>query len=207
MLKLRKATIVILAQGHNPSIISPDWVHKMLQVDEKPAQFVHTPQFSVFDSPSYLLTVDTDRLELVTKVLDEEHIARCAELARRYFLTLPHIPYRSLGLNYIWAYSPEPSGKPLPSVNLTINDLNLSRVFASRNIKYGGTVRVQLKPYVLTARIDHEDDQALVLNYNFSYVIKSARSAVNAAKSFLSLKSRSQELTESMLAGGNAKNG
>lgn len=207
MLKLRKASIVILARAHNPSIISPDWVQKTLSIHESPSNFVHTPQFSVFDSASFLLTLDTERLELLSKVLDEEHISACGQAASAYFRMLPHIPYRSLGLNYIWVYSPEPSGKPLPRVKLVIDELNLSQLLNGRSIKYGGTVRVELKPYVLTVRMDYEDDQTLVFNYNFSYVIDSVRKAANVTKSFLALKSRSQELTESLLAGGKTSNG
>lgn len=207
MLKLRKASIVILARAHNPSIISPDWVQKALSIHESPSNFVHTPQFSVFDSASFLLTLDTEKLELLSKVLDEEHISACGQAASAYFRMLPHIPYRSLGLNYIWVYSPEPSGKPLPRVKLVIDELNLSQLLNGRSIKYGGTVRVELKPYVLTVRMDYEDDQTLVFNYNFSYVIDSVRKAANVTKSFLALKSRSQELTESLLAGGKTSNG
>jgi len=207
MLKLRKASIVILAQAHNPSIISRDWVQKVLLVKEPPSNFVHTPPFSLFDSASFLLTVDTDRLELISKVLDEEHISVCAQVAGAYFRKLPHIPYRSLGLNYIWEYSPEPQGKPLPQVKLVIDNLNLSRIFGGRSIQYGGTVKVAFKPYILTVKIDYEGDRTIVFNYNFSYVIENARKATNVTKSFLSLKGRSQELTKSMLAGGKASYG
>ena len=207
MLKLRKVSIIILAQAHNPSIISPDWVRKVLLVKEAPSNFVHTPPFSLFDSASFLLTVDIGRLELVPKVLDEEHISTCGQVANAYFRTLPHIPYRSLGLNYIWEYSCEPSGKPLPRVKLVIDDLNLIRVFNGRSIKYGGSVRVEFKPFVLTMKIDYEDDRTIVFNYNFSYVIETARKAANMTKSLLSLKSRSQEITELMLTGGKAGNG
>lgn len=207
MLQLRKASIVIRAQSHNPTIISPGWVQKALLIKEPPSNFVCTPPFSLFDSASFLLTVDTERLELVPKVLDEEHISVCGQAASAYFRTLPHIPYRSLGLNYIWAYSPKPTGKPLPRVKVVIDELDLSRVFNGRSIKYGGTVRVELRPYVLTVRIDYEDDQTIVFNYNFSYVIESFRKAANLTKPFLLLRSRSQELTESMLPGGKAGNG
>jgi len=207
MLKLRKASIVILAQAHNPSIISPDWVRKVLLVKESPSNFVHTPPFSLFDSKSFLLTVDTNRLELVTKVLDDEHISTCGQAVSAYLHALPHIPYSSLGLNYIWEYSSDDlSGKPLPQVKLLIDNFDLSQVFKHRIIKYGGTVYMETKPYTLTVRIDYEGSQIILFNCNFSYVIESARKAANVAKSFLELKSRSQELSKSILAGGKAGN-
>jgi hypothetical protein len=203
MLKLRKASIVILAQAHNPSIISPDWVKKVLLIKEPPSNFVHTPPFSLFESKSFLLTVDTNRLELVTKVLDNEHISICGQVVGAYFRALPHIPYRSLGQNYIWEYSSNDSSKkPLPHLKLLIDNFDLSRAFNNRNIEYGGTVRVELKPYVLTLKIEYEGSQYIIFNHNFSYAIQTAHKASNILKSFLSLKTRSNEINKSILARG-----
>ena len=113
MLQLHRASVVILAQSHNPSIISPDWVRSTLSINEKEQHFLHTPPFSLFDSASILLTVDTDRWELVSKILDDAHILLCGQMAGAYFQTLSHIPYKRLGLNYIWAYSPSGPRNPV----------------------------------------------------------------------------------------------
>ncbi len=201
MLKLRKASIVILAQAHNPSIISPDWVQKVLSIRESPSNFVHTPPFSLFDSPSFHLSVDTERLELATKVLDNEHIAVCGQSASAYLRTLPHIPYRSVGQNYILEYSLE-FPKQLPKLKLKMNGSGFDHLFKGRQIKYGGSLRVNFMSYILTIRMDYEGEQTIVFNYNFSYPIQSARKAGNMLKSFPTLKDRSFELTESMLALG-----
>jgi hypothetical protein len=207
MLKLRKASIVILAQAHNPSIISTDWVKKVLLIKEPPSNFVHTPPFSLFESNSFLLTVDTNRLELVTKVLDDEHILACGQVGSAYFRALQHIPYRSIGQNFIWEYSSDVSKKPLPDVKLSINNLDLSQVFNRQDIKYGGTAQIELKPFVLTVKIDYEGNQNIVFNYNFSHVFESIRKAVKAVKTFPALKDRSQELTQSILTGAQTSNG
>jgi hypothetical protein len=207
MLKLRKASIVILAQAHNPSIISPDWVQKVLLIKEPPSNFVHTPPFSLFDSASFLLTVDTERLELVPKALDEEHILICGQAASAYLRTLPHIPYRTVGLNYIWEYSPESLKKPMPRLKLLIDDFGLNSLFKGRRITYDGNIRVDLSPYKLTIRINYEGEQTIVFNYNFSYAIQTARKAANMLKAFLSLKDRSREITKSILARGEENNG
>jgi hypothetical protein len=202
MLKLRKASIVILAQAHNPSIISPDWVQKVLLIKEPPSNFVHTPPFSLFDSESFRLLVDTERLELVPKALDKEHILICGQAASAYLSTLSHIPYRSVGLNYIWEYSPESLKKPLPQLKLLIDDFRLNSLFKGRRITYGGNIRVALNLYTLTIRINYEGEQTIVFNYNFSHSFQTTRKAANMLKSFPSLKDRSREITKTILAGG-----
>jgi hypothetical protein len=203
MLQLNRASIVILAQSHNPSIISPDWVRSKLSINEKEQNFVHTPPFSLFDSASFLLTVDTDRWELVPKILDDVHILICGQAASSYFRVLSHIPYKRLGLNYIWAYSPSIKGERLPQVGLKINNINPNEIFRAKSVRYGGTVEVDFKDYILKLTMNYKGDKTLVFNYNFSHDIQSwsTRKRVGAANTFLSLKTRSQEITKAILAG------
>lgn len=39
-LSLARADIVILANAHNPSIVSPEWLHENCGIDEKPKKLV-----------------------------------------------------------------------------------------------------------------------------------------------------------------------
>lgn len=203
MLKLHRASVVILAQSHNPSIISPDWVRSTLSINEKQDNFLHTPPFSLFDSASFLLTVDTDRWELVSKILDDAHILLCGQVAGAYFRTLSHIPYKRLGMNYIWAYSPSLKGENLPQVSLKINELDPKEILGGKSVRYGGTVEVDFKSYILKLTMHYEGDKTVIFNYNFSHDIQSwsTRKRVGATNTFLSLKARSQEMTKSILAG------
>lgn len=207
MLELRRADIVITAEAHNPSIISPDWVRKTLAINEEPSEFVHTPPFSLFDSASFFLTVDPTRWRLTTKVLDDEHISVCGIAAGAYVRALPHISYRALGMNYIWAYSVESSEELLPQVELKIGKLDPKKVFDAQGIRYGGTVRVRFKEYLLKVTIDYEGDGFITFNYNFHHDVRGwgIRKIGNATKSFLSLRNRSEELTKLMLAGGRSE--
>ena len=207
MLQLRKVSIVILARSHTPSIISPDWVHGTLSINEKENNFIHTPPLSLFDSASFILTVDTDRWELTAKVLDDAHIALCGQAAGAYFRALSHIPYKRLGMNYIWAYSPSLRGERLPQVSLKINELDPEEILDGKSVRYGGTVEVDLKSYILKLAMNCEGDQTFIFNYNFSHDIQSwsTRKRTGAASSFLSLKARSEEMTKSILAGKGVK--
>lgn len=207
MLQLRKVSVVILAQSHNPSIISPDWVRSTLSINEKGQNFVHTPPFSLFDSASFLLTVDTDRWDLVSKVLDDAHILLCGRAAGAYFRTLPHIPYKRLGMNYIWAYSPSLKGEHLPQISLKINEIDPNEILDAKSVRCGGTVEGDFKDYTLKLTMHYEGDQILIFNYNFSHDIQSwsTRKRIDVTNSLLLLKARSEEITSSILAGKGAE--
>jgi hypothetical protein len=203
MLKLHRASIVILAQSHNPSIISPDWVRRTLSINEKEQHFVHTPPFSLFDSASFLLTVDADRWELLSKMLDDAHILLCGQIAGAYFQTLSHIPYKKLGLNYIWAYSPSLEGEHLPQISLKINGIDPTEILRAKSVRCGGTVEADFKNYTLRLTMNYEGHKTLRFNYNFSHDIQNwtTRKRVGAANTLLSLKTRSKEMAEAILAG------
>lgn len=203
MLQLNRVSVVIIAQSHNPSIISPDWVRGSLSIDEKEQDFVHTPPFSLFDSASFLLTVDADRWQLVPKVLDDAHISLCGQIASEYFRALPHIPYKSLGLNYIWGYSPNLKRGHLPQISLKINEISPSEILHVENARYGGTIEVGFKKYIMKLTMNYRDEKTLIFNYNFSHDIRnwSTRKRVDTTNNLLPLKAHSQEMTRAISEG------
>lgn len=204
MLKLRSANIVITAEAHNPSIISPDWVSRNLSLTEQPSEFVHTSAFSLFDSASFRLTVDPRRWELIVKVLDERHVLACAQAAQRYVTKLKHIPYKGVGLNYSWAYSPKLGSKRLPQVRLMLDELDPKEVFKGRGIRYSGTIVVPSREYITRVTMDYQGQRVITFDYNFHHEVKdwSVGKIGQAINHFPSLMSRSKELTKSMVAGG-----
>ncbi|HEY98522.1 MAG TPA: hypothetical protein G4O16_10140 [Dehalococcoidia bacterium] len=202
MLSLKKASAVIIAEAHNPTIISPEWVRDNLDIQEKPIHFVHTPTLSVFDSNSYMITVDPNRWELITKKLDEASLVSCGVIVKEYTLKLPHITYKSLGLNFIWEYSARLNKENLPELKFQINSLNPSNLFSKQKVKYGGRIQVPFKDYVMSVNIDYKDKKFLIFNYNFSYAIESwgVRRIAKATESFLPMKNISEKITLDMLA-------
>jgi len=91
----------------------------------------------------------------------------------------------------------------LPQVGLKINNINPNEIFRAKSVRYGGTVEVDFKDYILKLTMNYKGDKTLVFNYNFSHDIQSwsTRKRVGAANTFLSLKTRSQEITKAILAG------
>ncbi len=100
-IKIERADIVIVASAHNPSIVSPQWLKGKKLIVEDPKQFVHTPDFSLFDSETFSLVVDRERLQITAKKKDSGTLKSLASVGSGYIDLLPHVPYKSVGLNFV----------------------------------------------------------------------------------------------------------
>jgi hypothetical protein len=136
-IKLRRADIVIIASAHNPGIVSPQWLKEKKLIVEDPKQFVHTPDFSLFDSETFSLVVDRERLQITTKKKDSGTLKSLASVGSGYIDILPHVPYKSVGLNFVWlAESNE--GEVLPKIKISIGSINnLSSTLTDHELNYG----------------------------------------------------------------------
>ena len=63
------ANIVVLAENHNPSIISKDWLSQKGIIKDNVISFTHTPAFSVVETENFSFFVDPDRLQLTLKMI------------------------------------------------------------------------------------------------------------------------------------------
>jgi hypothetical protein len=136
-IKLERADIVIVASAHNPSIVSPQWLKEKKLIVEGPKQFVHTPDFSLFDSETFSLVEDRERLQITAKKQDRETLKSLASVGSGYINLLPQVPYKSLGLNFMWlAESNE--GEVLPKIKVSIGFINnLASILTDHELNYG----------------------------------------------------------------------
>lgn len=103
---LHSASVVILAESHNPSILNKDFLvmHSIVPEEWSVVETVVTPMLSVVRyANGTRLQVDGQRLEIAEecdlpfrKYVND----RLYNLAVSYVETLPHVPYRGLGINY-----------------------------------------------------------------------------------------------------------
>ena len=97
-------SVVVLAQANNPTIINPDFLHYNGIVDrdrQVGGQAITTPAFSqVAFQGGLIVTADSDRVafEQSGTSLEMTDIV-CVDAARAYIKTVPHVPYRAVGLN------------------------------------------------------------------------------------------------------------
>lgn len=172
--KLNRADIVILADSHNPSIVSPEWLCKKSLIKEKPKNFVNTPQFSMVESEVFMLVVDYQRWQLTAKKLGEQGLKSIADIARGYIDALREVPYKSIGLNFFWSIKAE-DGSKTPSINIKLNGTEPSTVLSEYEVNYGCIIHAIKEPYVLKITIDPENEEEQVINFNFHYEVKSVK--------------------------------
>ena len=100
---LDSVSVVVTAEFHNPSILNPDFLrfHEIVPADWNVVETITTPPISVVRYDGGVgWTVDQSRLTVSEKsgpAFVETY--RVHQLAVTYLQRLPHVPYRSLGLN------------------------------------------------------------------------------------------------------------
>ena len=104
--QLVDANIVVLAQTHNPTIPSRDWLcSKGVFAPEDfqgafEKQFVHTPAFASCDTPHFRFFVDESRMQIGAKQANEEGcLALLIQKVERYVTHLPETRYTAVGFN------------------------------------------------------------------------------------------------------------
>jgi hypothetical protein len=165
------ADIVLLASGHNPALVSPDWLSEKGLVTEAANQFVHTSEFSVFDSDSFLLMIDRQRLHATAKKGDTATLESLEAIGEGYVRLAPDLRCRALGINFRWVLESS-AGEPIPSIITRMGDeQDLAAVFAQHEVRYGALLYATKHPYTLRLTIDPQDGNALLYNFNFHHDI------------------------------------
>ena len=100
---LHSVSVVVTAQFHNPSILNPDFLasREIVPADWKVAETLTTPPVSVVKYENGVeWSVDQSRLTVAEQSGPEFGDSyRVHPLVIAYLRKLPHVPYRSLGLN------------------------------------------------------------------------------------------------------------
>lgn len=201
--KLMRADIVIIASAHNPSIISPQWLKDKSLIAEEPDHFVHTPDFSLFESESFLLVVDNQRMQITVKKQDAVALESLANVASGYVKALPHIPYKALGLNFVWGVEVG-NGEELPKIELNINKSDLMSVFGGYEVGCGGIIYARKEPYVLKVVIEPQGKTTLVHNFNYNHELegRSVEDIVKLINNFLIIKEGSSSVVKGLYSIG-----
>jgi hypothetical protein len=204
--RLNRADIIILAAGHNPSIVSPQWLKDNSLIAEAPTHFVHTPDFSVFESDSFSLIVDHQRLQIVAKKQSESSIGSLAAVAGKYVSLLKHIPYKALGLNLVWSIETNGNTR-LPDVTLKLNNSDPALAFTGHKVAFGGIIYAQKESYVLKLTIERQGEKCLVHNFNYHHELASVSidNIVGLAHSFVARFKDSAAIINALYPDKNSK--
>ena len=154
MFTLRSLSVVILGEYHNPSIINPDFVvsNNIIPKSWKIVETITTPGLSVLRYANGIqVIVDPSRLTILEERNEqflEHNSSDIHSVAAKYVNKLPHIPYRSLGLNCL--------------VSMTRDDSK--RWLTERFLKsYPWASKIYMMPKFII------DKKEKTLNLNFTY--------------------------------------
>lgn len=114
---LHSASVVILAESHNPSIINRDFLvkHKIVPKEWGVTETTVTPLLAAVQYDNgIMLQEDERRLQIVEKCdlsLQKYTSSRLRSIVSAYVKILQHVPYRGLGFNYtVSVIRQDPSG-------------------------------------------------------------------------------------------------
>ena len=94
---------VVVAESHNPSIVTREWLARHELVPGEVTNFVHTPPLSVVEYDKGRLFIQVDAQRLLVRQQGEGLVPEQIEVPRitkAYVDLLPHVPYTAHGVNF-----------------------------------------------------------------------------------------------------------
>ena len=135
------ATAVIVAQQFNPSVFSHLWLvhHGLLGEDEFLPGCLFADVLVQVRSPRFHLLVVPEQLQFVPNVAPGEQQALISDKVGTIVRTLPHTPFKALGLNFNWLLAPREEDVALFTRELFFRrDKPLFQCFDAANAHFGG---------------------------------------------------------------------
>lgn len=203
-IKIKKANLVILATAHNPSILSVPWLKEKKLINVDPKQFMHTPDISLFDTESFSLIVDRQRLFYSVKKHNLNNLKSLARFGNKYIKILPHIPYTALGINFAWINKLKKDESFQKICIDKDSKLNLRKVFLNHDLNFGYIVFARKKPYLLKLTIEPKGKTELIFNFNYHHEVKGIDIDIvrGYIDNFIKYYKHSKKIVENICLGG-----
>lgn len=162
---LINANIVLLADKHNTSIVSKEWLiqNKILNETEKVINFTHLPVVSVVETNNFNLLVDEKNLRLSIKKVDENTLRILPNVVTKYIDKLPEIPYKALGLNYLFTIN---ENQEKLKDFFMINDNKIKSLFPEEFL-FGGIIKFKFENFIVTLTLQPNNDEEIQCDFNF----------------------------------------
>jgi hypothetical protein len=135
------SNVVIVAQHFNPSVASQLWLVRTGLVAEEDFEpgCIFTEGLVQVCSRRFVLLVTPEQLQLVPKVPEDEQGELIAQTVGTLVHTLPHTPFRAVGINFIWHLVPDDGDVcSLTRELFFIPDRPLFRDFDVADANFGG---------------------------------------------------------------------
>jgi len=152
----------------------------------------------MFDSDSFSLVVDHQRLQLTAKQHDRTSLDAVGSVVGKYIDLLPHIPYKALGLNLLWVAKSQP-GESICNIQVRVDSQDLKSSLEDHELRYGAIIYASKEPYVLKLVIEPQGENTVLHNFNYHHQIEdlpAEKAAEKAAEFARTLSSRHDESLE-----------
>jgi hypothetical protein len=171
------AAAVVVAQQFNPSVVSQIWLvnNGLLTADDFQEGSLYSDFVVQVRSRLFHMLVVPEQLQFVPVGSPEGHQALVVDKLGTIVRTLPHTPYRALGLNFSWHLTP--AGGDVRAMTRRLffrGDLPLYRHFQDDNANYGAylskafagfRLRLDIRPILVPA--DEGEENRLQFAFNF----------------------------------------
>lgn len=103
------SNVVVVAQQFNPSVVNQLWLirHGLMAEEELEPGSIFVDGLVQVRTRRFILLVTPEQLQIEPRVPDEEQDALIANAVGTIVRTLPHTPFRALGLNFTWHLVPD----------------------------------------------------------------------------------------------------
>ena len=195
-----QANIVLLANSHNPAVVTREWLAQNEVLTEPPLDFLHTPFVSTVQTKNFTLQVDPQRLNAQVTTFNQDTLSRLSVVVAKYVQSLPAVLYTAVGFNSKWQVRDMSLPDRLKQIFASTSPL-FTNIFGERH-DVGGIVvwkhdvfRVQMtaNPTGANAGID----------FNYHLDIKTVDDLYEKLPQFACVTKHSNKIVNDLLGGDN----
>lgn len=168
-INLAEANIVILAQNHNPTIATRDWLLAKEIISEELETFTHLPVLAHYEYKNFTLTIDQNRLQVRAKILNQNVIQKLPQITIKYVEALPETSYRALGFNFDWIIKQKAGDMLAFSRKIFVNPNGVLKDFLDgKEYLIGGLIQFKSDDSFRTqVTVMPEDSETLKITINY----------------------------------------
>jgi hypothetical protein len=140
-LSIEGSAVVIIARRFNVTAARQHWLVKqgIIGDDDLLEGSLFSDALVQVRTERFQLLLLPDQLQFVPTVTPDEEAAVIREKLGKIVETLPHVPYKGLGLNFTWLLVPEDGNAARVTKDMFfVPDRPLFRVFAGGDAQFGG---------------------------------------------------------------------
>jgi hypothetical protein len=180
--KFQLATFSVVVVGSNHNLLNPDFlrVNKIVPIDQEVTKTITTPPVAIVEYKSGLsITVEMEKLQVLQATLEkpESPISIVPDVAMAYIRTLPHVPYKAVGINWIghvivknpetWVRDRFIIDGPWKGKELALAGAGVRLIYSVNEVR----CNLSLEPGQAKGKADSEPQPVLIVNGNYHHDI------------------------------------